>query len=147
MVYPGNRVLSRARENYRRRKSMSDAAMTAFAQWLSERCEFLRNLEREAERVLQEDKDTEKYKALMCQKAMFLQALPVEAEKHASAVPVAMARPFMQRLERFSENAGRALSLDSIFYMYALLYPDDHVEGGLNDLERLAAEAHAQAGR
>ncbi len=56
-------------------------AVHSFAAWLTGRCEFLHNLEAEAERVLQEDKDTDKYTALMRQKAMFLQALPEEAAK------------------------------------------------------------------
>ncbi len=44
----------------------------------------------------------------------------------------------MQRLERFAENASRALSIGSVFYMYALLYPDNHIKGEPNDLDLLA---------
>lgn len=126
---------------------MPHAAIREFALWLQERCEFLRNLEAEAERVLQIDKDTEKYRALMCQKAMFLQALPGEAEKHAAAAPADVARMAMERLEQFSVNASRALGLESVFYMSALLYPDSHIKGEPNNLERLAADIAAQANR
>ncbi len=46
----------------------------------------------------------------------------------------------MQRLERFAQNASQALAIGSVFYMYALLYPDNHVKGEPNDLELLAEE-------
>ena len=124
---------------------MEKNTLASFALWLSERCEFLLNLETEAERVLHEDKDTDKYKALMCQKAMFLQSLPEEAEKHASGLPENVAAAAMSRLDQFAANASRALSLDSVFYMYALLYPDDHKKGEPNDLDRLAATFRAMA--
>lgn len=118
---------------------MPNAVISEFALWLQERCDFLRNLEAEAERVLQKDKDTDKYKALMCQKAMFLQALPGEAEQYAAGLPGDVARAALEQLRRFSSNASHALSLDSVFYMSALLYPDNHVKGEPNNLERLAA--------
>ena len=126
---------------------MPATSIRAFAEWLTERCEFLHNLETEAERVLQEDKDTDKYKALMCQKAMFLQALPEEAEARANALPDEAAETAMQRLERFAGNASRALSIGSVFYMYALLYPDNHKKGEPNDLDLLAADMRDLAAR
>ena len=126
---------------------MPDTAIHTFALWLSERCEFLHSLEAEAGRVLQEDKDTVKYKALMCQKAMFLQALPEEARPLASTLAPEAAESAMERLERFSQNASRALGLDSVFYMYALLYPENHQPGQPNDLDRLADEMLAMAER
>lgn len=126
---------------------MPHNAVGSFAKWLTERCEFLHNLETEAERVLQENKDTDKYRALMCQKAMFLQALPEEAEARADSLPEDVADLAMQRLERFGANASRALSIGSVFYMYALLYPDDHVKGEPNDLDLLAMEIRDLAGR
>lgn len=126
---------------------MSDTAIHTFALWLSERCEFLHSLETEAGRVLQEDKDTAKYKALMCQKAMFLQALPEEARPLVSTLTPEVAQSVIERLERFSQNASRALGLDSVFYMYALLYPDNHQKGEPNDLDRLANEMLAMSGR
>lgn len=124
---------------------MPDIAIQSFALWLSERCEFLHNLEEEAERVLLQDKNTDKYKTLMCQKAMFLQALPDEAEKLVTSLPDAKANEVLERLDRFSANASRALGLDSVFYMSALLYPENHRKGEPNDLDRLAAEMRALA--
>lgn len=126
---------------------MPHNAVALFASWLTERCEFLHNLETEAERVLQEDKNTDKYRALMCQKAMFLQALPEEAESRAAPLPDEVAELAVQRLERFAANASRALGIGSVFYMYALLYPDNHVKGEPNDLDLLAMEIQDIAGR
>ena len=126
---------------------MPATSIGPFAEWLTERCEFLRNLEAEAERVLYEDKDTDKYRALMCQKAMFLQALPEEAEKHASSLPESVADTTLRRLEHFAGNASQALHIGSVFYMYALLYPDNHKKGDPNDLELLAADMRALAGQ
>ena len=126
---------------------MPNDTISEFALWLSERCEFLQNLETEAERVLQQDKDTDKYKALMCQKAMFLQALPEEAENRLTGLTGNVAEAAAARLERFSRSASQALDLDSVFYMYALLYPDDHQRGEPNDLEKFAAEMTALAGQ
>lgn len=119
---------------------MPQAAIQKFADWLTERCEFLRNLEQEAQRTLQEDNDTDKYKAMMCQKAMFLQALPEEAEAHMEGVPDDIADMAAERLDRFSRSASQALSIDSVFFMFALLYPEDHKPGQPNALEVLTAE-------
>lgn len=115
------------------------------ANWLAERCEFLRNLEKEAEHVLQQEKDADKYRALMRQKALFLQALPEEAEDRLEGLPESLADAVAFRLENFSQNADRALGLDSVFYMSALLYPDQHQQGQPNNLEVLAAEVMAAA--
>ena len=38
-------------------------------------------------------------------------------------------------LKSFARRASQALELSSIFYMSALLYPDDYREGDRNDLE------------
>ena len=122
---------------------MTPNNIESFALWLSERCEFLRNLENEAERELQINKDTDKYRALMNQKALFLQALPEEAEKHAANLSGEAADFALERLEQFAANASVALRLNSVFYMSALLYPDDHKKGDPNNLDRLAASLRA----
>lgn len=126
---------------------MPNTAIAEFTGWLKERCEFLHNLEREADRILHEDNNSEKYKTMMCQKAMFLQALPEEAEKRVACLPRDVADTVMERIDGFAANASRALTLDSVFYMSALLYPDDHREGQPNALDVLAAEMAALAGK
>ena len=124
---------------------MSPNTILPFADWLTEQCEFLRNIETEAERVLHREKDTEKYTALMRQKTLFLQGLHNDAQSLATTLPAVAAAIAMPRLEQFSHNAARALKIGSIFYMYALLYPDDHIKGQLNNLELLTDEIRTLA--
>jgi len=53
-------------------------------------------------------------------------------------------RAIREGLKRFADSADNALSLDSVFYMSALLYPEDYHEGEANDLELFAEELHAR---
>lgn len=126
-------------------KYMPNAAIQDFALWLDERCLFLRNLEAEADHALHKNKNPDKYRTLMCQKALFLEALPEEAEERLANLPEEAADMAAKRLNRFSRRAAQALDIDSVFYMYALLYPDDHVKGQPNALELFAAEIAAMA--
>ena len=40
-----------------------------------------------------------------------------------------------QKLEQFSMSASTALRIGSVFFMTALLYPEDHKPGEPNDLD------------
>ena len=117
----------------------------SFADWLDERCQLLRNLEAEAEHMLYQENDQKKYTAIMNQKACILQNIAQEASPLTAVLPEPVATIAMQHLERFSANAVRALTIGSVFYMYALLYSDNHVKGQPNDLDLLAAEIRAYA--
>jgi hypothetical protein len=125
---------------------MSLPAVKAFADWLAEQAAFLHSLEDEAARVLHEAKDKDAYNALMRRKAMFLQALPGEAEKHLPCLPGDIAPEASRRLKTFAAGAERALALNSTFYMSALLYPDNHVQGQPNNLDILATDMAVRAG-
>lgn len=70
------------------------------------------------------------------QKCMLLIEMPAQVAPHLQSLPPQMARQVEGQAERFARNAGQALDLDSPFYMYALLYPEDHQPGEPNDLER-----------
>ena len=78
------------------------------------------------------------------EKCMLLTELPAQVAPFLAGLPPALAARVRDRAEGFARNAGQALDLDSPFYMYALLYPEDHQPGEPNDLERfidrLAAE-------
>lgn len=113
----------------------------AFVLWLDERCAFLRHLEAEAKKVLLQNSDEERYRQLMQQKALFLSALLDEAAELQQALPADKRQRVNDRFGAFHRNAENALSLNSVFYMSALLYPDDHKEGDPNDLELFAKEA------
>lgn len=113
----------------------------AFVLWLDERCVFLRHLEAEAKKILLQNGDEERYRQLMQQKALFLSALIDEAVDLLQALPADKRQRVKERFGAFHRNAENALGLNSVFYMSALLYPDDHKEGELNDLELFAKEA------
>ncbi len=119
---------------------MSIPPAAPLAEWLSERCAFLRNLESEANRSLQQENNPDRYREMMRQKAMFLAAIADEAGPYLACLPQDKLAQARQRLEHFSRNAENSLSIGSVFYMSALLYPDDHKEGQPNDLEGFAAE-------
>ncbi len=122
---------------------MSTSSAAPLAAWLAERCAFLRNLEAEAGRALHEKNNPDRYKELMRQKAMFLAAIADEAEPYLDCLPPDTASQARQRLERFSRSAETSLSIGSVFFMSALLYPEDYKEGQKNDLEAFSAEVTA----
>lgn len=119
---------------------MTNTARDAFIAWLNECCTAVAKLEQEAQTLLQEEKDTQKYRNIMREKALLLETLPGEAEKFLAAMPEHIAAEASASLEQFAAGASRALSLGSVFYMSALLYPDNHQKGQPNNLEIFAAE-------
>ncbi len=128
------------RPNANMEDPMSDSSAAPFAAWLEERCAFLRNLEAEANRTLYEKNDADRYRELMRQKALFLSAIADEAGPYLASLPRDKASLAEKVLERFSASAENSLSIGSVFYMSALLYPEDHKDGQPNDLEIFAAE-------
>lgn len=100
----------------------------------------IRELEAEALRALHEAGDTAAHREGLTRKCLLLESLPEEAagalqEASGAAEPADVAA-FASGLENFAHRAGKALSLESVFFMGALLYPEDYQEGDPNDLER-----------
>ena len=94
-------------------------------------------LEREAREVLQRDYSEESYRAIMRQKATLLASLHKLAAPSIAKLPQTEQTNIIdERLMRFSQSASNALNLNSVFYMSALLFPEDHEEGAPNDLEQ-----------
>ena len=89
------------------------------------------------------------FRAIMLEKATMLKGLEDEAanllseyaEESSMLGPqeVEKAEGAAETIHRFSKGANTALKLDSVFYMSALLYPDEHKKGEPNNLERLIA--------
>lgn len=96
----------------------------------------IRRLEGEASKVLHEAGDTAGHRKLLTDKCLTLEALPEEASKSLEASTADGVAAFAAGLEDFARRAGMALSLESIFFMGALLYPEDYQDGDPNDLER-----------
>lgn len=100
----------------------------------------IRELEASATRALHEAGDTAAHRAELTRKCLILEALPEEAADLLAGPDVpgdaADVAAFAAGLENFAGRAGKALSLESIFFMGALLYPEDYQDGDKNDLER-----------
>jgi len=96
----------------------------------------IRELEAEAARLLHEEGDQAGHRKLMTEKCLVLEALPEEAEEALVGSAAEGADALLAGLEDFARRAGMALQLESIFFMGALLYPDDYQDGDPNDLER-----------
>ena len=73
--------------------------------------------------------DMPAYTARMQEKARLLASLEEEGEAYLEELPEQLQDQAGHRLHRFSASARNALRIGSIFYMSALLYPEDHKPG------------------
>lgn len=105
-----------------------EAALADAIAWLRTRHEDIMATEREA-LALMEAGDIPGYTAKMRAKAESLAALAKDAAPRLAALPEPPRDRLAAALKRFSQSAAMALRLDSVFYMSALLYPDDHKPG------------------
>ncbi len=110
--------------------------------WLRGCAAAVRRLEAEAQTALYERHDEAAYRALMREKA------ELTAHLDEDAVPFSTCPESVRKsLARFAAGARNALRIGSVFYMSALLYPDDHQPGDPNNLERLIAELEKTPGK
>ncbi len=105
--------------------------------YLKEAAASVRELEAEAKDALFNKDDVDIYRSRLEQKAMLIIGLESEIEDFTAGLDPTLSRRIMGGLSRFALSAERGLGLDSLFYLSALLYPEDHVEGEKNDLENL----------
>lgn len=119
---------------------MADTAEQTLKAFLVDRAGRVRDLEAEAAEIIHDQGDQRGYEAKMAEKAELLADLAGEAEPLLAGVDPDKAQAVGARLQNFSGNAARSLQIGSVFYMSALLYPDDHREGEPNNLERLISE-------
>lgn len=95
----------------------------------------IRQIEAEAKKVLNEHMDIDCYRDLMREKAMLIFHLPDSLAGLTACLDHRCALSIKNQIGAFSFSAGKALDLNSVFYMSALLYPEDYVDGDTNDLE------------
>lgn len=119
------------------------ASLTALHSWLEERAREVRRIEGQALHELERE-NTQDYRDGMRRKAELLADLPRAFAPLINGLPEDAARAIQEGLWRFARNAGNALSLNSVFYMSALLYPEEYREGEANDLERFLEELRAR---
>ena len=115
------------------------ASLNDFFAWLEERARDVRRIEQQALRELERN-NTQGYRDAMRGKAKLLASLPKASIPLVGGLPGDASQAIQEGLWRFARNAGNALSLDSVFYMSALLYPEDYREGEANDLELFLEE-------
>lgn len=82
--------------------------------------------------------DSAAYAEVLREKAEFLADLHEDARPFLAALPPEAGAFAERRLGEFSASAERGIELGSIWYMSALLYPDEHVPGEPNNFELFA---------
>lgn len=98
----------------------------------------IRALEKDGWDALHARGDKVAHRSAMLEKCELLADLPEHAEPYLKGDDGGTER--MRRgLKDFARRANMALDLESIFFMSALLYPDDYRDGDPNDLERFLA--------
>ncbi|NDV26941.1 hypothetical protein [Desulfovibrio sp. JC010] len=113
------------------------------AQWLDKEAAEIRSIESRAQTALYDDKDDSAYRDLMRSKALKLASLAEQGGEVINVAEYPDMGPAMKRLERFSQSAAQSLEIGSVFFMSALLYPEDHKIDDPNDLEEFVAELRA----
>jgi hypothetical protein len=117
----------------------------ALAGWLEEQSRAVRELEERARILIEEEGDQNGYEGVMRQKALLLAGLPDEGAAYLEPLDSPRADGIRARLESFAASANAALEIGSVFYMSALLYPEDHQTGQPNDLDAFAEPVRALA--
>jgi hypothetical protein len=102
-------------------------------------------IEAEGERALADEGQTA-FQACLERKAALLAGLAENSEELVEGIPGAMGDDIAERLERFSTSAATALRIGSVFFMTALLYPEEHKPGEPNDLEAYIMELRGEGG-
>lgn len=104
--------------------------------YLQAKAQTIAELEAKALAAIEQGKDEPAYRAFMLEKAQLLANLEEDARPLLDKLRGA---PEFGRIyatiQGFSENARTALGIGSVFFMSALLYPDEHKKGTPNNLE------------
>lgn len=105
-----------------------------FLQWLT--CEHERIMDCEHLGIeLLNRGDSDAYRQKMREKAEMLANLANAAKPHLTGLAPDMAKKISEALQKFSDSAAISIQINSVFYMSALLYRDDHKPGEPDNLE------------
>ncbi len=102
---------------------------------LKSAAEKIRHLEHEAREALFLKDDSEAYGQKLQEKTMILMELPEMVSSFYEGMADDIRGEIETGLHSFAMRATQAWELSSIFYMSALLYPEDYREGDPNDFE------------
>lgn len=114
---------------------MSAERTTQLILWLEESAARIRDLEERARHRIENEHDQQGYASLMREKAMLLAGFGEEAAERLEGDSGPEVERILRRMEKFSASASNALEIGSVFYMSALLYPEEYQPGERNDLE------------
>lgn len=109
--------------------------MSDFLNFLRDRIRQVRDIENSAHELLHHAGDEAGYRKAMHAKAELLAGLSAAAAPFLDSIGMERRPMIEHRLDMFSQSARRSLDIGSVFYMSALLYPDDHKPGEPNTLE------------
>jgi hypothetical protein len=123
---------------------MSDNALQELIIFLEHISADVKRIEAEGETALAEGGQAA-FQACLEKKAKLLAGLAENAWVLLERLPNDQADGVAGRLEQFSMSASTALRLGSVFFMTALLYPEDHKPGEPNDLDAYIEELRARA--
>jgi hypothetical protein len=122
---------------------MQKQSVEELIEFLETQADAVRRLEEEGNAAL----ETEGQRAFQVKaeaKAEILAALAEDAWKFTQRIEGDEGKAVAQRLEQFSMSASTALRIGSVFFMTALLYPEDHQPGEPNDLDVFIGELKAK---
>ena len=119
---------------------MDKKAMNTLIAWLEQKAESIHRIESKAHTALHETGDSQIYRQLMEEKATLLATLAEESSPLTEKVKPPKQGVIKETLSRFSSSASSALKIGSVFYMSALLYPEEHESGTPNDLEEFISK-------
>jgi hypothetical protein len=118
---------------------MEKQVIEELIEFLEKKAGEVRRLEEEGDALLQSE-GQRAFQIKAEAKAELLAALAEEAWKLTEQLEGDQGKAIAQRLEQFSMSASTSLRIGSVFFMTALLYPEDHKPGEPNDLDVFIAE-------
>lgn len=108
-------------------------------EFLEKTSNMVNRIEAEGEAVI-ESEGQRAFQEKAEEKAEILAALGEKAWKLTEKIEGDLGKEISQKLEQFSMSASAALRIGSVFFMTALLYPENHQPGDPNDLEAFIEE-------
>ncbi|WP_319467321.1 hypothetical protein [uncultured Pseudodesulfovibrio sp.] len=123
---------------------MQNQALAELIQYLEEVARRVRQLEEEGDAVLNSEGQVA-FQVKLEEKAELLASLGEKTWALTEKIGGDLGDEVVQKLEQFSMSASTALRIGSVFFMTALLYPEDHKPGEPNDLENYIADLKKRA--
>lgn len=112
-------------------------ATARFLSWLRDRHQTIQRLEQQAQDAIYKDGDEQAYRGKMRARAELIAALDSDAAALVADLPGSIREEAESALNCFARGGRNALRIESVFYMSALLYPDEHKPGEPDNLQLL----------